>query len=116
MAEHNTFADYAAKNGKWRSTLNIPAYVQYSEQVDIARQVIDDLGMEDPDKYEQFLVFSRCRRHRRGRSGSCRATVASRAYPAGTGRHRARHLSDAARPLWQRHQLNHRTGQAGEYR
>jgi len=56
MAEHNTFADYAAKNGKWRSTLNIPAYVQYSEQVDIARQVIDDLSMEDPDKYEQFLA------------------------------------------------------------
>ncbi|MFZ4874096.1 hypothetical protein ACL9RI_03345 [Janthinobacterium sp. Mn2066] len=54
MAEHDTFADYAAKNEKWRNALNIPAYVQYSDQVDIAWQVIEDLSLEDPDKYEQF--------------------------------------------------------------
>ncbi len=56
MAEQNTFADYAAKNEKWRNDLHIPPYVQYADQVDIARQVIDDLSMEDPEKYEQFVA------------------------------------------------------------
>ncbi|CDG82464.1 hypothetical protein [Janthinobacterium agaricidamnosum] len=56
MAEQNTFADYAAKNERWRKELHIPPYAQYADQLDIARQVIDDLSMEDPEKYEQFVA------------------------------------------------------------
>src|SRR5471032_952209 len=56
MDQYTSLADYAAKHEKWRNALNIPAYVQYSDQVDIARQVIDDLSMEDPEQYDQFRV------------------------------------------------------------
>ncbi len=67
MSEYITPGDYAAQTEKWRTALGIPVSPQYTDQVEIANEMIEELSMNDPEQYETLLQEANAWAAREGR-------------------------------------------------
>ncbi|MES2743255.1 MAG: hypothetical protein V4754_20220 [Pseudomonadota bacterium] len=67
MPEYITPGDYAAQTEKWRTSLGIPVSSQYTDQVDIANEMIEELSMNDPQQYATLMTEANAWAEREGR-------------------------------------------------